>query len=355
MNHDHTPDEELQSAMHSALRDEPPMTGLPHDDLVRGRSRLRRRRAGTAVGVAAVVPATALMATVVPYGPSDGPSGPGFADSPSSDPGSIEAECVGILEGSGSTRPLAKLPGGSDFPQALESRAKLREARPSQADAPRVSVNTGGRLKAVKPGALEDDGLGTLTGDQESTCEALPGEPMEMPELDRLEQALTDTLDPLGEHMTSFLAGAAASAQAPGSDPEQEKVSQASVTGDWAEGDRLGNVSLDVADATAAGSTMGDPAAAPCEDPGVMPGPSLTCEQRELADGTVVLVGTGSKNGFERITVRYDRVDGQIVWGTADEATGMWWEDGSGAAPLDAPPVTVNQLIELVQEPRVHL
>ncbi len=32
----------------------------------------------------------------------------------------------------------------------------------------------------------------------------------------------------------------------------------------------------------------------------------------------------------------------------------IWWEDGSGADPLDAPPVTVDQLVDLARDPRVH-
>ena len=59
----------------------------------------------------------------------------------------------------------------------------------------------------------------------------------EMPELTRIEAALTDVLDPTGDHLTSFLAGVKASAQRPGSDPEKPQVSSASVTGDWTEGE----------------------------------------------------------------------------------------------------------------------
>ena len=114
-------------------------------------------------------------------------------------------------------------------------------------------------------------------------------------------------------------------------------------------------MSISVADPAAGGSGMGEPDAAPCEDPALFSGPRLTCAQRELADGTVVLVGTGSTDGFARITVRYERPDGQLVWATSDQAGGMWWEDGSGANPLDAPPVTVDQLVDLTQDPRVHL
>jgi len=33
----------------------------------------------------------------------------------------------------------------------------------------------------------------------------------------------------------------------------------------------------------------------------------------------------------------------------------MWWEDGSGANPFDAQPVTADQLVDLTQDPRVHL
>jgi len=356
MNYDQSPVDELYGAMRSALRAEPPMTALPHDDLLRGQSRLRRRRLGTAASVAAVVPVVALIVTVVPSGPAAGPDGPGFANSPTADRQTFDVECGGVL--AGELRPQAR---GSDAPRELigSDRVKLKRLRPGESGAPRELAGGGGPLQALKRDGSPRSGiLGTVedAGEGESHCEAVPGAPMDMPELDRLEHALFDTLDPSKEHLTSFLAGAGASAPAEaGSDPEQSKVTSASVTGDWSEGDRAGNVSLSVEDPTAGESGMSDPGAAPCEDPGLFSGPQLSCERRELADGTVVLVGTGSKNGFARITVHYVRPDGQLVWATSDQASGIWWEDSSGAGPLDGPPVTVDQLIDLAQDPRVHL
>jgi len=85
---------------------------------------------------------------------------------------------------------------------------------------------------------LEPSGGGSPQPAPEGDCEAVPAPMPEMPELTRIEAARTDVLDPTGDHLTSFLAGIAASAQRPGSDPEKPQVSSASVTGDWTGGQR---------------------------------------------------------------------------------------------------------------------
>jgi len=293
---------------------------------------------------------------VVPSGPAAAPDGPGFANSPTADRQTFVVECERVLEGK--LRPQAR---GWDAPRGLigSDRMKLKGLKPGESGTPRELAGGGGPLQAIKRDGSSRSGiLGTVedAGEGEGHCEAVPGPPMDMQELDRLERALFDTLDPSKEHLTSFLAGAGASASAEaGSDPEQPKLTSASVTGDWSEGNRAGNVSLSVADLTAGESGMGDPGAAPCADPALFSGPQLSCERRELADGSLVLVGTGSKNGFARITVHFVRPDGQLVWATSDQASGIWWQDSSGAGPLDGPPVTVDQLIDLAQDPRVHL
>ena len=92
-----------------------------------------------------------------------------------------------------------------------------------------------------------------------------------------------------------------------------------------------------------------------CADPSLEAGPELTCEQQTLDDGTTVLVGRGEQDGAQRLTVRYARPDGQVVSATADQASEDWWADGSGPGPLEQPPLTVEQLVELVRDPLMHL
>lgn len=84
-------------------------------------------------------------------------------------------------------------------------------------------------------------------------------------------------------------------------------------------------------------------------------GPDVTCETRTLADGVTVVVGRGEAGGAHRFTVRFDRPDGTVVIATADAATERWWTDRAGAAPLQAPPLAVAELIDLARDPSHHL
>ena len=304
MTHSDSPqDEELYGALRSAIGSEPPMASLPADDLARGRRRLRHHRIGAAAGVAAVVPAVALISTLVPGNPSAGPAPGGFADDPGDD-SSLEVQCAVVgPERDGDLRP----PAGD------------------------------GSCEAV-PGVLAWTARGK---DLDS---------MNMPEVDRLDQALTEAVDPSEAHVVAMVASGArggASAAA---------LSQASVGATWSQGSSEGAVNLSVVDPDADGpgtsTTDGD---SPCADPSLVHGPALACATQELDNGAVVLVGTGEQDGARRITVRFERADGQIVWATADQASDGWWRDRSGADPLDAPPASTEQLIELVQDPRVHL
>jgi hypothetical protein len=117
---------------------------------------------------------------------------------------------------------------------------------------------------------------------------------------------------------------------------------------EWTDGNGTGMVSVSVED----GSQVSDGS---CADPSVVDGPSVTCETKQLPDGTTVLVGRGSQDGAERMTVRYERPDGTVVWVTSDEATGQWWTDHSAASPLTAPPASVDQMIDLALDPDVRL
>ncbi len=286
---DGTQDEELYGAMRSAIGAEPPMAAQPYDDLARGRRRLLHRRVGTALAAVAVVPAVALVATVVPGSPSAGPVTPDFVGLPSASnqtpgQGTLDAEC-----------------------------------------------------------AVGSFGDSLAAGDSKE-CPTVPGT-MDTVGTDHLEAALGDVLDPNGTHIDNLAGGVMGNGHG-------TPVAWATVSGAWREGDASGSVWLSVVDPRVNDVTN---SVTPCEDPGTAAGgPTLTCERRKLADGSTVLVGTGRLDGFERITVRFDRPDGQVVWTTADQAE--WLMSGAAMMPaLDAPPATVDQLIELAQDDRAHL
>lgn len=328
---DHTRDEELYAGLRRALDSEPPMTALPDEDLARGRRRLRLRRAASVVAAAAAVPAVALVASTLPSTTTAQPMDSPFASGPAATEddeamGTLEAECV---EASG------RMAGGSDIGSAGSATRKER-------------LGFGGRLQTSRG----------VEGPQEpgADCEAVPVEPVQEDGV-VLEQVLFDVLDPSGEHLSTVVAGVSVGAvsEAGGGgdgDGEEETLVQTSVSADWMDGERLGGVDLSVADPRSYG---GELTLEPCEDPGLVGGPPLTCERRELADGTIVLIGTGERDGVQRVTVRYEQDTGELVWATADEASDTWWEDGSGAQPLDHLPATVDQLVEVVRDPRTHL
>lgn len=341
---DGTQDEELYGAMRSAIGAEPPMAAQPYDDLARGRRRLLHRRVGTALAAVAVVPAVALVATVGPDGTSTNGEEPGFADA-STDGVSLEPDCGWFSYGVG--------PAEKAFPVPTEPPAPPPQEKGKTTTLEPIKPPTGPELQP-------SDGSGGLVaaGDGDASCEAVPGEPVDTAELDRLETALTETLDPSGEHLSMMMtsaAGAPVSPDDPGSSAGEESLSQGSVIAAWIDGAREGAVDLSVIDPSVDDGISVEEGAAPCENPMLVGGPRLTCDRRQLDNGSSVLVGTGSKDGVERITVRFDRADGQVVWATADQGSSMWTDDGRTAEPLDAPPATAQQLIELVQDARVHL
>ena len=339
---DGTQDEQLYGAFGSAIGPEPPMRSLPADDLARGRRRLRHRRIGTAAGVAVAVPVVALMATVVPDNPSAGPDNSGFADDPG-DESSLEAECPVVDPES---KPSA-VPGveSDSAPRADGGKAAPEELEP----APKAGHGDSGWV------AYGSDVVVAGEGDCE-VVPVIPVDPKELSELDRLDAALRDAVDPAGGHLTSSVAGAASGAVRAGDDdPGPETVSQASVGATWVDGTGEGAVTLSVIDPSVGDVTWRPDDESPCADPALMDGPRLACEWRRLPNGSMVFVGTGEQDGVERVTVRFTREDGEVVWATSDQASERWWVDGSGADPLEAPPATLEQLIDLVQDPRVHL
>ena len=84
-------------------------------------------------------------------------------------------------------------------------------------------------------------------------------------------------------------------------------------------------------------------------------GPVVTCENHRLADGVTVVGGRGETDGAHRLTVRFDRPDGTVVIATADAATERLFTGRAGAAPLQAPPLAVAELIDLARDPAQHL
>jgi len=320
------------------------MRSLPADDLARGRRRLRHRRIGTAAGVAAVVPAVAVVAIVVPGNPWAGPDRTGFADDPD-EQRSHTIECVGVepyrdYEGEVLPGPLGAPPPAPDPDGDTQwFKAAARNAHDAR-----------GKL------AAREDGRGSVVS-VDGSCEEVPDGGMDTPEIDRLEQALTEGLDPDGEFlsvMSASSAGAASRADDKAG-AAAEELSQASIAATWREDGGEGAVILTVIDPSADGAmTTGRGNDSACADPS-LEGPELTCVRRRLDNGIIVVVGTGGQDGNQRITVRFERDDGEIVWATADQTVTSVWTDGSGTDPLDAPPATAEQLIDLVQDPRAHL
>ncbi len=300
--HDDIPDERLYGALREALEPEPPMCSQPSDDLRRGRRRLRRRRIGAAAGVAAVLPVAAIVGWTVPSGSSAGPSSPGFSgasDGPSN--GHLSGRCV---------------TGRATAPPRHQ-----------------------GGIRAAK---------GRATAIAGSACRAVPGKPIGIRPADRLTSVLSNVLDRGGGHLSS--SGLAAAANGNAGD-----LGYLSVAADWHDGVRVGAVDLSVLDPAAGTAAESIDATAPCQDPGLAGGPRLTCTTRRLSDGSAVQVGTGSRAGLVRITVRFDRPDGQLVWATADQASHAWWGFGNGAKPLAAPPASVAGLVALATDARAYL
>lgn len=312
-------DDQLDLFVHlsGAFEGEPEMRSRPGDDLDRGRRLRRRRRLGSVTGSAAAVCLLALG---------------GWALS-----GSIGSQSVGTTE----VQPAA---GGPESPQP----SGTITSDCSSSDSSTGSASSGSGSAPAPGTGSRNAGTGTAAGDP-SYCTAVEGDGDPSPEVDRLMKVLTDHTDPDGSH-TGDQMSMGGSAGAAGPDGSAGQTTSIFAGTDWTVGERAGSVSLSVEDPTG-GVSVGQP----CGDEPMAEGPEVTCETLTLADGTTVLVGHGQRNGAERITVRYERPDGTVVVATADQATQQWWNDGSGAAPLAAPPATVDQLVELVRDPRAHL
>lgn len=353
-----TPDDDtndLHGQLARALGAEPPMRSLPHDDLARGRRTVRRRRVGALTGTVAAVSTITLGSWALSNGVLNtaGPSGTQLA--PAGAPGAAtdgggEAP-MGTLTAVCSADPTPAQLGGSAKAASpggtfLHSHGKHGASVSSRAGKPTSAGGGAMPLRSGKQHLGANGPVAAITGDN-GNCDAVPGEPVDTTDIDRVTKAMDDHVDPDATHEgATDIAGGSVSSN-PGSPPSGLYVGR-----EWVAGDAAGAVSLSVESADLAAANGDDTG---CADPSVVAGPDVTCEQRTLADGTVVTVGRGEAAGAQRIVVRYDEPDGTIVWATADAATEQWWTDQSGAAPLDAPPVGVDALISLVQDPAVHL
>lgn len=161
----------------------------------------------------------------------------------------------------------------------------------------------------------------------------------------RVAAAIVRHLDPSRTHTHAGLSSSQRSATA--------EITSVSVDETWTDGHGTGVVLVTVRRAT--GVRRSDTLAHLCTDPSITAGPVLTCTTRSLPDGTAIQIGQGGTAGVERITVRYVREDSTIVWATADAASEQWWRNGTGDAPLTAPPASVGQLIALVRDPAMRL
>ena len=326
-------DLDLQNRLSSLLADEPPMESMPADDLNRGRRLVRRRRWG-AVGTAAVlVPALAVGAAAASNGLFTGSSAPGH-DTVVPEGSTTDAPSDDVSCGVGVATPGIAPPGAE--PNSLSLSA------PSNGEA-----SSGEGTATVGP-ENPDGSVSCVTGDTDGGQQNAT--------VDRLTQLLGD-LDPTGTHtggassggVSSGSASAAGSAGGEG-DKGDQGIQSVMVGMSWGEGNQEGAVALSVfsgADPDFIGSG--------CSDQTIGGGPQVSCEQKTLADGTVVQVGHGQKGGAERLTVAYERADGQVVIATADQASTPWWDSADGAAPLDTLPVTIEQLAALVTAPGAHL
>jgi hypothetical protein len=343
----------LRDRLSSALRPEPPMTSLPHEDVARGR-RLDRRRRWTTVGAAAtVVPALTLGAYAVAGGFAGG-TGPttvrmdaaagGGTDPSTPSDATLSADCgVAPPPGSGDTPMRRSGSGGKSLATRTGGSASLGSTGHLRVFG---STSGSGHLSAhaVPGGPMSAVGTsGSAEGDVTSCGTLSNGPPIDTPEIDRVTEALTRHVDPSGSHAGMTIAGGSVDGSADGGTPSGIYVGY-----EWTDGTGTGMVSLSVEDPS--GGNGGS-----CADPSVVDGPNVTCETRTLDDGTTVLVGHGQQDGAERITVQYVRPDGTIVWATADAATEQWWTDHSATAPLSSPPATVDELISLAQDSQVRL
>lgn len=311
----------LRDRLSSAIGAEPPMESLPYDDLARGRRLDRRRRRAAVSAAAAVVPALSLGAYA---------AAGGFSDAARTGPTTVR---IAPADGGESTDP-----GGSQGTLTADC---------STSPAPGTGPERSGAAISVGPAQGSD--LGRVGPDPSSDtgsadCLAVDsGAPTASADVDRVTEALNRHVDPNGSHAgTTIASGSVQNADKGG------KATAIYAGYEWTDGNRTGMVTLSVEDPSVGNGDS-------CADPSSVNGPPVSCETRTLADGTTVLVGRGQQGGAERVTVRYVRPDGTLVWATADEATEQWWADQSGTAPLTSPPVTVDQLIDLARDPDVRL
>jgi hypothetical protein len=362
-----------------AFEGEPAMQSRPGDDLDRGRRLQRRRRRGS---VSASVAAVALLA-VGGWALTGGignqsigrtqlqpASSPGAGLETQQPSGTITSECATSDSTTGSDSGEGNWDGDAEQPNGSEDKGSVDSGSSDNDSGVSGSAGSGSRSGSatnVEPQSAEGRAEGNEASEpstegeksdvrvetddsgETADCETVEGDGDPSPEVDRLMKVLTDHADPDGSH-TGDQMSMGGSAGAAGPDGSAGQTTSIFAGTDWTVGDRAGSVSLSVEDPTG-GVSVGQP----CGDEPMAEGPEVTCEALTLADGTTVLVGHGQRNGAERITVRYERPDGTVVVATADQATQQWWNDGSGAAPLAAPPATVDQLVELVRDPRAHL
>lgn len=350
----------MRDQLSAAIGAEPPMDSLPFEDAARGR-RLERRRRWTTVGAAAAaVPALTLGAyavsgtfgpqlnapTTVQMQPADGGTGGEPSDAPS---GTLTPDCsVSSVPGQGDgSASLQPVPNGANSSSAWVSVGPLKRFDPGSGSSAAPGSGLSAGSVPIGPDAQAGAGIVAVdplvdpgTGD----CSVVDdGAPIDSPDIDRVTEALNRHVDPDGLHSGMSITGGSVS-----SSSNPDTTSGIYVGSEWTDGDRTGMVSLSVQDSPIESGGS-------CADPSLASGPEVTCETQQLPDGTTALVGRGQQGGAERITVRYDRPDGTVVWATSDEATDQWWTDQTGAAPLASPPATVDQLIELVQDPEVRL
>ncbi len=408
---------DLHAALTRAIGDEPTMRSLPSDDVTRGRRLVRRRRLAAVTVTAATVPALALggwalstnlvsgsganSSQLQPAGSSEEASASPTDDS-STSAGSTSCTFASIgPDGAGGGQPGTATGSGAGIAArsgpAIDSLSgsQARVGSRTQNGAESGSITGRGTVSSsqAKPGSglgsltaggqalsgseacslsATDAPMGTVTSDCATTtdpattdptttdpattdpastdpsagsaeCMAFAGPPVDSPDVDRVTSVMQQHADPDGTHAGDYLSVGGSLAD------DQDHVLAIYVGMGWSDGDRSGAVDVSIEDQFQAGP------GSQCQDQSLATGPDVTCESRTLADGTTVMVGRGQQDGAERISVRYDRPDGTVVIATSDAASDQWWTDGSGAAPLAAPPLTVDQLVDLVLDPGNHL
>lgn len=304
---------DLRTELLRAIGDEPAMLSMPADDLARGRRLLRRRRLTTVTITATTVPALAF-------------GGWGVAASLGGSPTSG----VGIV---------APAESSSSSDQPAPTCALARRTGGKQPGVPVESPGRDVNVSRNKGKLVKGPGVGSGAGQPQPADTAGCETPITTPEIERVTEVLREHADPDGTHTGDSLVVTGSMAD------EEDQTAAIYVSMDWVDGDQMGAVGVSLEHEAAA------PPDAQCQDQSMPSGPDVTCETHTLADGVKVVVGRGAIEGAHRVTVRFDRPDGTVVIATADAATERWWTTGSGPAPLQAPPLTVAELIDLARDP----